>query len=620
MTYTILQESTIKKKKKLRHNEYYDTQSMLDDLYVKSSNGYKFKNLVELITSEQNIMLAYRNIKKNKGSKTSGVDSKTILDIGEESPEKLIQYVRNKLKNYNPKPVRRVEIPKDDGRVRPLGIPTIEDRLIQQCILQILDPICEAKFYNHSYGFRNNRGTHNAISRCMHLMNNNKLHYVVDVDIKGFFNNVNHGKLLKQLWTIGIQDKNLISIISKMLKAEIKGVGIPDKGTPQGGILSPLLSNVVLNELDWWIANQWEEFETEHDYTRKRIMRGKEVIDKTNKFRTLKNTNLKEMYIVRYADDFKIFCKSYKDAQAIFIAVRLWLKERLGLDINPEKSKITNLRKNYTNFLGFKLKVEPKRNKYVCQSYISNKAKESLKYKFKDRIKKIKSKQTSKNINNYNASVLGAHNYYKIATNVNLDFKKIHYLMSKTLYNQLRKISKNQGKKSKTYEKYYGKYSYKTYYVRDIALFPIAGVIHKSPMNFDQSICNYTVEGRMKVHKALESIDFNILKYLMNNPVLDEGIEFNDNRISLYVGQNGICPISNKALDIGDMEVHHKIKRENGGTDEYSNLVFVRYNIHKLIHATNKAIINKYLNLENLDEKQIEKLNVLRNKIGNYSI
>jgi RNA-directed DNA polymerase len=97
------------------------------------------------------------------------------------------------------------------------------------------------------------------------LINKNKLHYVVDIDIKGFFDNVNHGKLLKQVWTLGIQDKRVISILSKMLKAEIKDIGIPDKGTPQGGILSPLLSNIVLNELDWWISSQWETFKTKKE-------------------------------------------------------------------------------------------------------------------------------------------------------------------------------------------------------------------------------------------------------------------------------------------------------------------------------------------------------------------
>jgi len=112
----------------------------------------------------------------------------------------------------------------------------MDDRIIQQCIKQVLEPTAEAKFHKHSYGFRPNRSTSHAISRAEFLMWRNKLHYVVDLDIKGFFDNVDHAKLLKQMWTMGIQDKNLLCVIGKILKSEIKGIGIPQKGTPQGGL------------------------------------------------------------------------------------------------------------------------------------------------------------------------------------------------------------------------------------------------------------------------------------------------------------------------------------------------------------------------------------------------
>ena len=169
-------ETKFKKKNLLRNIEYYGIQEILDNLYDKSLNGYKFKNLLNLITSEQNILLAYRNIKKNKGSKTKGTNKNTIIEIGESNPNKLIDYVRNRLKDYKPQSIRRVEIPKDNGKTRPLGIPTIEDRLIQQCIKQILEPICEAKFHKHSYGFRPNRSTHHAMARAVFLINMNKLY------------------------------------------------------------------------------------------------------------------------------------------------------------------------------------------------------------------------------------------------------------------------------------------------------------------------------------------------------------------------------------------------------------------------------------------------------------
>lgn len=208
-------------------------QAIFDKLYQESLRNKKFNKLIEIITAEENIKLAYRNIKKNSGSKTAGTDNKTIKDIAKFSEIEIIEKVRNKLKWYKPQKVRRVEIPKANGKTRPLGIPTIFDRLIQQCILQVLEPICEAKFKESNNGFRANRGAENAIAQFERFVQKCNLHIVVDIDIKGFFENVNHGKLLKQMWTLGIQDKKLICIISEMLKAEVVGVGFPEKGTPQ---------------------------------------------------------------------------------------------------------------------------------------------------------------------------------------------------------------------------------------------------------------------------------------------------------------------------------------------------------------------------------------------------
>ena len=602
--------TTSPKKQTLRNNEYYDVQEMFDELYEKAKRGYEFHNLMEIITSEQNIKLAYRTIKKNKGSKTKGVNDSTIDTIGNMSIDEVIDYVRKRLENYNPQPVRRVHIPKSNGKTRPLGIPTIEDRLIQQCIYQVLNPICEAQFFSHSYGFRPNRSTHHAVSRAMYIMNQVEAHYVVSIDIKGFFDNVNHGKLLKQLWSLGIQDKNLICIISKLLKAEIKGEGVPTKGTPQGGILSPLLANVVLNELDWWIYSQWQGMKTRHDYS---------VPEAKNT--ALKKSNLKRCYIVRYADDFKIFCDNYEDAKRIYIATVQWLKERLGLEVNPEKSKIQNLRKSYTEFLGFKLKVVKKSNKYVCNSHMTDKAKESAIKSIKTGAKLLEKENTSAQVNKYNSMVLGLHQYYNIASHVNKDFNEISYKTIRTIKNRCRNISSTKVRSMpKAYIKYYGNYKGKYRCVQGIPLFPVYGVTTKMPRNFSQDICNYTENGRLKIHALLKNVQMTVLKYIMEHPIMNQSAEYNDNRISLYVAQNGLCGITKEPLEIGKMECHHKIPKEKGGTDEYKNLIFVTNTVHKLIHATNEETIKKYLKMTNIDEVSLKKLNKLRKDVGNENI
>ena len=272
--------------------------------------------------------MAYRNIKVNKGSKTPGADGKTIDDLKRWDDCNLITSIQKSFEWYTPCKVRRVEIPKDNGKTRPLGIPTIKDRLIQQCVLQVLEPICEAKFHERSNGFRPNRSAENAIAQAMTMIQQRNLHYVIDIDIKGFFDNVSHGKLLKQMWAMGIREKKLLSIISTMLKAEVAGIGFPEKGTPQGGIISPLLSNIVLNELDWWIASQWEEIPTRHEY--KCNIHDNGSPNKSPIYSALRKTALKECYLIRYADDFKIFCRNKKDATKLFEATQLSLFSKNG--------------------------------------------------------------------------------------------------------------------------------------------------------------------------------------------------------------------------------------------------------------------------------------------------
>lgn len=362
----------------LRHAEYYGMQEVFDDLYAQSKEGGRFTDLMSIILSRENILLAYRNIKANTGSRTPGTDKLTIKDIGSLTSDEVIKKVQVIITGkhgYRPKPVRRKEIPKPNGKTRPLGIPCIWDRLVQQCIKQVMEPICEAKFSDNSYGFRPNRSVEHAIQKTYTMMQLTKLHYVIEFDIKGFFDNVNHSKLIKQIWAMGIQDKHLIYVLKQILKAPIRmpdgNMVYPQKGTPQGGICSPLLANIVLNELDHWIDSQWQENPVVYKYSMKTHGNGSK--DKGNGYRAMKQTKLKEMYIVRYADDFRILCRTKTDAEKTKIAVTQWLDKRLKLEVSPEKTRIVNVKRRYSEFLGFKIKVHSKGQKQVVTSHISDK-------------------------------------------------------------------------------------------------------------------------------------------------------------------------------------------------------------------------------------------------------
>ena len=286
--------------------------------------------LLEKILHRDNLNMAYKKVKSNKGS--CGVDG---MDV-----EELLTYLRKHGKElnqqilegrYKPNPVRRVEIPKEEkGKFRKLGIPTVVDRVYQQAISQVLTPIFEEQFSESSYGFRPNRGAHDALKQCQKNANDGYV-YVVDMDLEKFFDNVCQSKLIEVL-SRTIKDGRVISLIHKYMNAGVVTKGLYEKtetGVPQGGPLSPLLSNIMLNELD------------------------KELERRGHRF-------------VRYADDCMIFCKSRKSAGRTLQNIQPYIEEKLFLKVNREKTCIAHISKvkylGYTfyNHKGFRFRVHPK--------------------------------------------------------------------------------------------------------------------------------------------------------------------------------------------------------------------------------------------------------------------
>ena len=603
------------KKDKLRYNEYYDMQHIYDELYAQSKNGNNFYKLLEIIGSEQNICLAYRNLKINSGSKTAGTDGLTIDDIKHLCDEDIIMKVRSSLDNYQPKSVRRVFIPKSGSdKMRPLGIPCIWDRLVQQCILQVLEPICEPKFHNHSYGFRANRSAHHALGRVTSLINISKYHYCVDVDIKGFFDNVNHGKLLKQIWTLGIRDKRLICIISKMLKAEIDGEGVPEKGTPQGGLLSPLLSLIVLNELDWWVSSQWETFQPKNRSKNGWLQYAK------------KYTKLKSGFIVRYADDFKIMCSTYGEAQRFYRSTVDFLNKRLKLEISPEKSKVVNLKKNSSDFLGFKIKVIPKgktKHGYVAKTDMNQKALKKAKTNLKLKVKDIVRHTTTFQIARYNLAVMGMQNYYCVATNIYNNLTEVSYALLPTTRVRFKKIAKlipfettSQDFQMKTTGI---RPQTKIIMIADTPLLPINGVKHKNPLNFSQDICNFTEHGRSRIHEEIALVTKGEIRILLEYKDPTKSVEFNDNRIAVFIAQQGNCYITNRRHSPTDMVCIYKNITETD-RDKYQNLVFVEIPISKAILTESVQQAKMWLMNYGLSSQQKKKLNKIRANYGYQAI
>ena len=330
-----------------------DLKNLQDFLYAKTKQNNAFTGLLEAVSSETTIVTAIHNIKSNKGSKTAGVDRVKMDKYLQMPKEKVAAIIQGNLKNYRPKPARRVYIAKSNGTQRPLGIPTILDRIIQECVRIVIEPICEAKFYPHSYGFRPYRAQKHAISDICHTLNlpakpENKAVIALEGDIKGCFDNINHRILLQKLWKIGIHDKRIISIIRETLKAGYVEYDIlyhSNIGTPQGGIISPLLCNVYLNDFDWYIGRQYfEPF--------------RQCRQKGNDMARLRNQGIIPKYNFRYADDWIILTTKEAEAERLKNKLTKYFRHRLKLELSDEKTKITDMRKDGAEFLGFVIRAE----------------------------------------------------------------------------------------------------------------------------------------------------------------------------------------------------------------------------------------------------------------------
>ena len=340
----------------VRFSTEKELKQFQDLLYEKSGQGVSFTGLLEAMVSKVTIVTAVHNIKSNKGSKTAGVDRMKMDKYLQMPKEELFQLIQSNISNYKPKPAKRKYIEKANGKKRPLGIPTVLDRIIQECMRLILEPICEARFYPHSYGFRPYRAQKHAIRDIANVINasvksKDQPVWAVEGDIKGCFDNINHRLLLKKLWRIGIHDKRVLKIISQMLKAGYIDQDLyhaTEMGTPQGGILSPLLSNVYLNDFDWYVGRCYMEPHRQCKH-------------KCNDTRRLKWSGITPKYNFRYADDWVILTSTEQEAFRMKHELTKYFKHRMKLELSQEKTYVTDLRKNGIHFLGYIVKAGRKR-------------------------------------------------------------------------------------------------------------------------------------------------------------------------------------------------------------------------------------------------------------------
>lgn len=590
----------------LLKNNNIKIQNIFDNLYLNSKNKNNFKNLFNFVVKKENILLALDNLKKNKINYLKDYYNKNIDDLDNMDEKKIINKFNYMINNFKIGKIKKTYFNEKIIYNEP-----IFDKLIYQSIKQVLEPICEAKFFEHSYGGRKNRSKENSIARFYFLSQRTQnFQYCIDLKIENILEKIDHGKFLKQLWSLGIKDKKIISIISKIIKNNKK------VGLNKDNLLTNLFLNIFFNEMDWWISSQWQHFKTNK----------KEYCHQDSKIRALKDTKLKKMHLVRHLDDIKIFCTNYNESIKIKIALENWIKERLKIDLKNSEIKIKNLRKVSINFLNFKIKLRSKNKKFTVYSNLNNNSKKEIIKKLKIKVKNICKKNSIKEINIFNSYVLGIHNYFKIATNVNLDFHEMEYKLLKFFYNRTKNFRTKNGKKSKLFIKYYGKTECKLIYIKNKVLFPIGFVQKKNPTSFTQEINDFSKKGREYKFLRSNNINSKIIKNLLLGSNESRSELFQENKINVYIKQNGLCKICDKTLEEGNMELHHIIPLSLKGNDEENNLIFIRKDFHKLIHAVNNNTINKYLNKikfifeKNEIKKIIDKINYYRLKANKIII
>lgn len=371
---------------------------------------WRSNDLYNLLYDRDWLHHAYGSVKSNSGARTAGVDGQTIQDFEEDLGENLESLAKElKSQSFDPKPVRRTYIPKGDDEERPLGIPTIKDRIVQEALRMVLEPIWESDFSEYSFGFRPNRRTQDAIQAAyLAISPTSKMQWVIDADVKGFFDNVDHGILCETIQD-RITDRKMLHLIWNFLKSGVMEDGIfrhSTLGTPQGGIVSPVLANIYLNELDQW-AKQWTN------------------LDRTKVRRRRRNGKGNWRYI-RYADDFLFLTNGTKDrAERMQNRIGNFVTEELNLELSEKKTEIVHASDGF-EFLGYRLEM----NKDLgVDRLIPKEAKQDIKHKVKKATSGQEDISVRRKFMAISSTVRGWANYYKYATNASTTFNNLdHYV------------------------------------------------------------------------------------------------------------------------------------------------------------------------------------------------
>jgi group II intron reverse transcriptase/maturase len=546
-----------------------------------------------MVYEPNNVALAVRQLSKSKGRMAKGIDGTNYATLENYSVDELAEIVKDRLINKKMDYVKRAHIPKKNtGKMRPIGICSIFDKLTEKCITLVIEPYCETKFVDSSFGFREQVSPHNALAKVKNQCQT--MPYVLSLDLQDYFGTIDPDIAYREFWHIGIKDQVILNYIYHFIKKGYMENMVKVEhpfGAEQGSIIGPLISNVYLHRFDVWIKEQSDSW---HD-ARVAKFHG------AHRRRDMERTNLKIGIHVRFADDILILCKDRHDAEKFRYSITKYLTRNMKLKINEEKTKIYDLTQEKMKYLGymfcaFKKKGKEKVAVYKVTNKLPEKKADEIVEKSEELLKAIKKQANLETIHNWNSYVVGIHNYYKGMTHFYKCFKHVGWRISKLFYHTMSKRVKFT--KEQSYKNNFMKGVYRTWGKSGYYHFRGFPLIEMDWANWDKNLISGK-KGKVnrknpydygeKKHKP--GVSMADIGYLVNTSTYIQNSRFAMFRISKYSSVRGISYISGEYVPVDEYHCHHIKPREKKGTNDFDNLCVLSETEHTILHSSNPSML-----------------------------
>jgi len=555
------------------------------------------RNLHEMVYEPNNVALAVRQLSQGKGRMAKGIDGTNYETLEKYSIADLAEIVEDRLKNKKMNYVRRTHIPKGKtGKTRPIGINSIWDKLTEKCITLVIEPYCETKFVDSSFGFREQVSQHNALAKIKNQCQAQP--YVLSLDLQDYFGTIDPDVAYREFWHIGIKDQVILNYIYRFIKKGYMENTIKVEhpmGVEQGSSIGPLISNVYLHRFDVWLREQGDHW---HDESVTKFHHP------TNNRRNLRCTNLKIGIHARYADDILVLCEDFQDAEKFRYSITKYLTGNMKLTVNEEKTKIYDLTREKMKYLGYIFYVFEKKNgkrpqdngKYAVANTLPEKKTDEIVERCGELLKSIKENPNFETIHEWNTYVVGIHNYYRGMTHFHKCFEKIGWRIYKLFYHTMNKRVKftdDQSHKNNFMEGRYKTWGKNGYYC-----FETYPVIQINWANWDRKLIHGT-KGKVsrinpydygeKKHKPGVSLED--IEYLVNTSRYIQNSRLAMFRISKYSSCKGVSYLSGEYVPVSEYHCHHIKPKENGGTNDFDNLCVLSESEHQILHSSTPNIL-----------------------------